>query len=107
MDEYFKIKTFFEFKLPLIAIGAVIVAFIILLIRAFIADYMYSKKVKILIDAGYERYLLDVASCGNGETWGYILKSKDDDHWRDQLKDSEIYKMSMRQIKDRVKSFSN
>lgn len=105
MDEYFKIKTFFEFKLPLILIGAVIGIFIILLIRALIVDYICSKKVKILIDAGYEKYLFNVASCGYGETWGYILK--DGDSWKDQLKDREIYKMSMRQIKARVKSLND
>lgn len=105
MDEYFKIKTFFEFKLPLIAIGAVIVAFIISLIRAMIIDYLFNKKAKILIDAGYERYLFDVASVGDGETWGYILK--DGDRWKDQLKDRKIYEMSIREIKARIKSLNN
>ena len=105
MDGYFKIKTFFEFKLPLILIGVVIGIFIILLIRALIIDYIFRKKVKIPIDVGYEKYLFNVASCGYGETWGYILK--DGDRWIDQLKDRDIYKMNIKQIKARVKSFSN
>lgn len=105
MNEYFKIKTFFEFKLPLILIGVAIGIFIILLIRALLSDYIFSKKVKILIDTGYEKHLFSVASCGYGETWGYILK--DGDRWKDQLRDHEIYKMSIKQIKARIKSLNN
>ena len=68
MDKYFTFKFYTEFVIP-ITIGVII--FVIWLIATIISSVKWNRKISLLEKKGYERYLYDVASVGNGEFYAW------------------------------------
>ena len=94
MDTYFKIKAIVDYIIPFAIFGGV---FVIWFVYAVIHDTIASIKSKILTKNGYQRYVYDVASVGNGVFYAW---HKDNS----RIKEKDIKHMSIKELKQWIKS---
>lgn len=71
LELWLKLKILFDYIIPLCIFGIIILLFLIYIIYIYIKSIIWNKKIKLLRKNGYERYLINVSSCGNGAWYGW------------------------------------
>jgi hypothetical protein len=87
----------FEFIIP-----GIFVLLSLLFISPFIFNSLkrsirYDRNIKLLKKYGFERYLWDVSSCGNGAFYAWRKNKKD-------IKERDLYYYSAKELRDWVRS---
>ena len=96
MDYYFKLKTIFNFYIPAIIFGLILLVIVGLFVYAWFHYVLFDKrKYKLLEEAGYKHEVRDVASCGD-KTWYHWVKREPT---RSSIRDEELDKMNYKALK--------
>lgn len=97
MELYFGIKL----VCGAIIVGLFMLAFLWLFVKSLLTSTKEKSIEKYLRSIGYRRELISTASVGDNHTYGYVRKN--DKGWADVIRDSELRRMSLRQVKDKYK----
>ena len=94
IEEYFTLRFF-----SIVAgIGIVALIVLIVFISVVITSLRWRRKISLLRKNGYEQYLHHVPSVGGGAFYGWKRGNKS------RILESELNKMSYRQLKNKIKS---
>ena len=97
LEKWVALKILFDYIIPFIIFGIIIIICIILILKAFILEKIYNKKIELLIKERYERYLIRVASMGSGAWYGWK-----NDAYNHRITEEELNKISFQDLKKEI-----
>lgn len=97
LEKWVTLKIIFDYIIPAIFFGILIIIFILIILRAFIFECKYQKKIKLLKKEGYQRYLIRVASMGNGAWYGWQY-----DNYKHKITEEDLNKISYQSLKKEI-----
>ena len=104
LEIWAKLKIISEFVIPLV-IAVVALALLLaclspLVVRKIKASREERKKLRMLFDCGFERYMYDVASVGNGEFYAWRKNGK-------FIRERDLWKYSVPELREWIKGVEN
>ena len=104
LETWARMRIISEFIVPGIIAGSALILLLIclspIIVRKVKASREERKKLKILFDCGFERYLYDVASVGNGEFYAWRKNGK-------FIRERDLWKYSIPQLRQWITEVEN
>ena len=97
LELWLKLKILFDYIIPFILFGLFLLFCFIYIIYIYIKSIKWNKKIKLLQKEKYERYLIRVASVGNGAWYGW--KNKEYNH---RISEDELDKINYSSLKGKI-----
>ena len=98
LELWLKLKILFDYIIPLCIFGIIISLFLIYIIYICIKSIFWNKKIELLQKNGYERYLIRVASMGDGAWYGWQY-----DNYKHKITEEDLDKISYQNLKKEIK----
>jgi len=98
LELWLKLKILFDYIIPLCFFGIIILLFLIYIIYICIKSIIWNKKIKLLQKNGYKRYLITVASLGDGAWYGWQYNN-----YEHKITERDLDKISYQNLKQEIK----
>lgn len=97
LELWLKLKILFDYIIPLCIFGIIILLFLIYIIYIYIKSIFWNKKIKLLKKEGYQRYLIRVASVGDGSWYGWQY-----DNYKHKITEEDLDEISYQNLKKEI-----